>query len=54
MFIVSTCCVCFVVRPSVGRGLRLDDVPCILRKLVLFAYFKALGETRVTSRKCFL
>ena len=33
----QTCVVYLIVRPSVGRGLRLED-ECILSKLVLFTY----------------
>ena len=37
-FLGRTCVVYLVVRLSVGRGLSLDDVPCILRTLALFTY----------------
>ena len=53
-FLWRTCVVCLVVWPSVGRGLRLHDISCILRKLALFFTCKAFSETRVTTRKCFL
>ena len=37
-----------------GRGLRLDDVSCILSNYRYLLTCKVLGETRVTTRKCFL
>ena len=37
-FLGRTCVVYLIVRLSVGRGLSLDDVPCILRTLALFTY----------------
>ena len=35
-FLCRTCVVYLIVRPSVGRGLSLDDASYILMKLVLF------------------
>ena len=43
-----------IVRPSVGRGLTLDDVSCILSNYRYLLTCKVLGGTRVTTRKCFL
>ena len=37
-----------------GRGLRLDDVSCILSNYHYLLTCKVLGGTRVTTRKCFL
>ena len=37
-FLSRTCAVFLIVRPSVDRGLILDDLSCILRKLGLFTY----------------
>ena len=54
-FLRITCVVYLIVRPSVGRGLRLDDVSCMLvGKLRFLHTCKALGETRVKNRRCFL
>ena len=44
----------FIVRPSVGRGLRLDDVSCILSNYRNLLTCKVLGGTRLTIRKCLL
>ena len=54
-FLRITCVVYLIVRPSVGRGLRLDDVSCILVSKLRFLHTcKALGETRVKIRRSFL
>ena len=41
-FLWRTCVVCSIVRPSVGRVLRLDDVSCILMKLALVTWLLGL------------
>ena len=57
MYVEQTCVVYFIVRPSVGRGLRLEDVSrgkkmyfepswCFLLKC------KAFGGSRVKTRRC--
>ena len=43
-----------LLRPSVGRGLRLDDVSCILSNYRYLLTCKVLGRTRLTIRKCLL
>ena len=49
-----TCVVYLIVRHSLGRGFRLDDVSCIFSNYRYLLTCKVLGGTRVTTRKCFL
>ena len=43
-----------IVKPSLGRGFRLDDVSCIFSNYRYLLTCQVLGGTRVTTRKCFL
>ena len=48
----ETCVVYLLLRPSVGRGLRLDDVSC--RNFCCLRNGKAFGGSRVKTRRCLL
>ena len=48
-----TCVVHLIVRPSVGRGSRLDDVSCFWSNYRFLITCKVLGGARATTRKCF-
>ena len=53
-FLSRACVVYLIVRPSLGRGFRLDDVSCILSNYRYLLTCKVLGGTRFTTRKCLL
>ena len=54
-FLGRTCVVYLIVRLSVGRGLRQSVIFHVTRgNLRYLLACKALDETRVTTRKCFL
>ena len=57
MYFEQTCVVYLIERPSVGRGLRLEDIyleprRCILRKLVFLLNCEAFGGSRAKTRRC--
>ena len=52
MYLEETCVVDLIVRPSVGRGLRLEDVSW--GTLCCLLTCKALGGSRVKTPRCIL
>ena len=52
MYIEETCVVYSIVRQSVGRGLRLEDVSS--ENLLCLSSCKAFGGSRVKTRRCIL
>ena len=52
MYLEETCVVYLIVRPSVGRGLRLEDVSS--GKLCCLFNCKVFGGPRVKTRRCIL
>ena len=57
MYVEQTCVVYLIVRPSVGRGLRLEDVSrgkkmYFEQTLWCFLNCKAFGGSRVKTRRC--
>ena len=57
MYFEQTCVVYLIVRPSVGRGLRLEDVSRgkkmdYEQTCVVYFNCKAFGGSRVKTRRC--